>query len=133
MEKMAPLQIGRQGQLQEWLFDYPNANPSHRHTSHLISLYPSDQIRLDRDVKLARATRVTIESRQGTKNWEGTGWSFGNILGYWARLRQPDEFHINFSGTKIRKMIQNKERIPNDLMRPEISKIILEAENPFVE
>ncbi|MHA1310249.1 MAG: sulfate adenylyltransferase [Candidatus Helarchaeota archaeon] len=44
-----------------------------------------------------------------------------------------EKFHINFSGTKIRKMIQNKVLIPNDLMRPEIAKIILNTKNPFVE
>ena len=55
--KLPPFQIGRYGQLQEWLEDFGEADPNHRHTSHLAALYPEDQISPRTTPELARAAR----------------------------------------------------------------------------
>jgi len=58
-----PLQIGKYGQLQEWLEDYEEAEPGHRHVSHLFALFPGDQITVQETPQLAQAARVSLERR----------------------------------------------------------------------
>lgn len=84
--KLPPFQIGSHGQLGEWLEDFAEAQPNHRHTSHLIALYPDDQISPLRTPALAQAARVTIERRISQPNWEDTEWSRANLINYYARL-----------------------------------------------
>jgi alpha-L-fucosidase 2 len=81
-ERLAPHQIGRHGQLQEWLEDYDEPEPHHRHISHLYALYPGDQITPSGTPELARAARVTLERRGD----DGTGWSLAYKANLWARL-----------------------------------------------
>ena len=51
LAKLPPLRIGKHGQLMEWLEDFDEAVPNHRHTTHLIALFPSDQITPARDAR----------------------------------------------------------------------------------
>jgi alpha-L-fucosidase 2 len=95
---LPPFQIGRHGQLQEWLEDFQEAIPNHRHTSHLLSLYPENQISLDATPALARAAEVTIERRLASPDWEATEWGRGNFMGYYARLRKGDQAHQHLIG-----------------------------------
>jgi alpha-L-fucosidase 2 len=95
---LPPFQIGRHGQLQEWLEDFDEAVPNHRHTSHLLSLYPENQISLDATPALARAAEVTIERRLASPDWEATEWGRGNFMGYYARLRKGDRAHQHLIG-----------------------------------
>ncbi len=88
-ERLAPHQIGRHGQLQEWLEDYDEPEPHHRHVSHLYGLYPSDQITPHGAPELARAARVTLERRGD----DGTGWSLAHKACLWARLGDGDRAH----------------------------------------
>jgi alpha-L-fucosidase 2 len=81
--------IGGQGQLQEWLDDLPEAEPRHRHTSHLIGLHPGDQITPDGTPELAAAAVRTLELR-GNKS---TGWSLAWRISLWARLRDGAAAH----------------------------------------
>ncbi|MEU4195337.1 glycoside hydrolase family 95 protein [Kribbella sp. NPDC026611] len=81
--------IGSRGQLQEWLEDLPEAEPLHRHTSHLIGLHPGDQITPDGTPELAAAAARTLELR-GTKS---TGWSLAWRISLWARLRNGEAAH----------------------------------------
>ncbi|TDW95052.1 alpha-L-fucosidase 2 [Kribbella pratensis] len=81
--------IGRRGQLQEWLADLPEAEPQHRHTSHLIGLHPGDQITPDGTPELAAAAARTLELR-GDKS---TGWSLAWRISLWARLRDGAAAH----------------------------------------
>ncbi|TCN30563.1 alpha-L-fucosidase 2 [Kribbella orskensis] len=89
-EKLPPFQIGKHGQLQEWLVDFDEAVPSHRHTSHLIALYPERQISPRLTPELARAAEVTIERRQNAEGWEQTEWVEANLMTYYARLLDGD-------------------------------------------
>ncbi|WBL24656.1 glycoside hydrolase family 95 protein [Zunongwangia sp. HGR-M22] len=81
-EKLAPMQIGRYGQLQEWLKDWDDPEDDHRHISHLYGLFPSNQISPFRNPELFEATKVVLEHR-GDKS---TGWSMGWKVNLWARL-----------------------------------------------
>ena len=81
--KLFPYQVGAQGQLQEWYKDYPSPDPHHRHVSHLYSLYPAEEISVDKTPELAAAARKSLELRGD----EGTGWSTAWKVNLWARLR----------------------------------------------
>lgn len=76
----------RNGGLQEWFDDYEEAHPNHRHTTHLLALYPYAQITPDKTPELANACRKTIENRLATPNWEDTEWSRANMICLYARL-----------------------------------------------
>ena len=89
--KLPPVRIGGYGQLQEWLEDYPEAIPNHRHTSHLAALYPSSQITPRGTPELAKAARVTINRRLGQANWVDVEWSRANMINYFARLGDGDQ------------------------------------------
>ncbi|WP_255460643.1 glycoside hydrolase family 95 protein [Edaphobacter albus] len=88
--KLPPFQIGRHGQVQEWLEDFEDAEPNHRHTSHLIALYPEDQISPRTTPALARAAEVTIQRRMNAPNWEQSEWGRANLVLYHARLLKGD-------------------------------------------
>jgi len=82
--KLAPNQIGKQGQIQEWLKDYKEVEPTHRHVSHLYGLYPSDEITIHGTPELSKAARVTLERRGD----QSTGWSMAWKANFWARLHE---------------------------------------------
>jgi len=88
---LPPFQVGRHGQLQEWLTDWGEAVPSHRHTSHLCALFPLHQISPRKTPELARAAERTIERRQAAPGWEQTEWAEANFIAYHARLLDGDE------------------------------------------
>jgi len=89
--RLSPLLIGRHGQLQEWLHDYDEADPAHRHTSHLAALFPERQITPRTTPGLARAAEITIERRCGAPGWEQTEWVQANFTVYFARLLNGDK------------------------------------------
>ncbi|HXE42932.1 MAG TPA: hypothetical protein VN516_07890, partial [Candidatus Baltobacteraceae bacterium] len=87
LKNLAPLQISpRDGRLQEWIEDYKDVDPRHRHTSHLFAVYPSDEISLDGTPELATAARKALESRGDG----GTEWSWPWRTAYWARFRESE-------------------------------------------
>jgi alpha-L-fucosidase 2 len=81
-ERLAPMQIGQYGQLQEWLYDWDDPNDHHRHVSHLYGLYPGSQISPYRHPQLFQAARTSLQYRGD----ESTGWSMGWKVNLWARL-----------------------------------------------
>jgi alpha-L-fucosidase 2 len=86
IDQLPPMQISSNGYLQEWLEDYREQDPKHRHVSHLYGLYPSDQISPEVTPDLAEAARKTL-NRRGD---EGTGWSRAWKINFWARLHDGD-------------------------------------------
>src|SRR5690554_689833 len=82
LPKMPPLQISPDGYLQEWLEDYEEQDPRHRHVSHLYGLHPSNQVSPVSTPDLAAAARETLERRGDA----GTGWSRAWKVNFWARL-----------------------------------------------
>lgn len=79
----APNRIGKKGDLNEWLDDWEDADPHHRHVSHLYGLYPYDEITLWDTPKLAKAAEKTLQMRGDG----GTGWSRAWKINFWARLQ----------------------------------------------
>jgi alpha-L-fucosidase 2 len=98
VEQLPPFQIGKYGQLQEWLEDFEEAQPNHRHTSHLTSLYPENQISPSKTPELAKAARVTIQRRISRPDWEDSEWGRANLVNYFARLLDGDAAHEQLVG-----------------------------------
>ena len=86
LKEMAPFQIGRWGQLQEWMFDWDNPDDTHRHVSHLWGLFPGNQISPYRTTELLDAAKTSLIHRGD----ESTGWSMGWKVCLWARLLDGD-------------------------------------------
>ncbi|TGE20876.1 glycoside hydrolase family 95 protein [Hymenobacter metallicola] len=82
-DRLAPLQIGQHGQVQEWLQDVDDPQDQHRHISHLYGLFPSSQISPYRTPELFEAARVTLTQRGDVS----TGWSMGWKVNFWARMQ----------------------------------------------
>lgn len=94
LEKLPELRIGTEGQLLEWMEEYGEAEPGHRHISHLYALYPSTQIEMGRTPELVRAAKVTLQRR--LRNGGGhTGWSRAWMIGMYARLWEADKAYEN--------------------------------------
>jgi alpha-L-fucosidase 2 len=81
-----PMQVSEQGYLQEWLKDYKEVEPQHRHVSHLFGLYPGTMLTPSRTPELMDACRETLRRRGD----EGTGWSRAWKICFWARLHDGD-------------------------------------------
>lgn len=85
-ERLAPLRIAPDGRLAEWLEDYAEVEPQHRHVSHLYDLYPGSGISPLSTPQLAAAARRSLEARGDG----GTGWSMAWKIAFWARLKDGD-------------------------------------------
>ncbi len=81
-----PVVISKSGRVMEWLEDYKEAEPQHRHVSHLYGLYPAAFISPSTTPEWAAAARKTLEVRGD----EGTGWSRAWKILFWARLHDGD-------------------------------------------
>ena len=102
--KLPPMQIGKYGQLQEWLIDADDPKDEHRHISHLYGLYPSNQISPYSHPELFTAAANTLKQRGDM----ATGWSLGWKINFWARM---------LDGNHAFKIIQNMlHLLPNDRM-----------------
>ena len=82
LQQLPPMQIGRYGQLQEWLIDADDPKDEHRHISHLYGLYPSNQISPYSHPDLFTAAANTLNQRGDM----ATGWSLGWKINFWARM-----------------------------------------------
>src|SRR5690606_28034013 len=94
-ERLPPMQIGKHGQLQEWLDDLDSPDDKHRHISHLYGLFPSNQISAYRTPELFSAAKTTLIHRGDVS----TGWSMGWKVNWWARLQD---------GNHARKLIRDQ-------------------------
>lgn len=86
LSRLAPMQIGSWGQLQEWMQDWDDPDDTHRHVSHMYGLFPSNQISPNRNPELFSAVKTSLEARGD----ESTGWSIGWKINLWARLLDGD-------------------------------------------
>lgn len=83
LSRLLPYRIGERGQLQEWMYDFKEADPQHRHLSHLYGFYPGDQITPDSTPELFDAVGKTLDFRGDA----ATGWSMGWKINCWARMQ----------------------------------------------
>jgi len=102
-EKLAPMQIGKNGDVQEWLEDWPQRERSHRHISNLYGLFPGNQISARRTPELAEGSKVVLEQR----GLPGNGWASAWKMGCWARLYKPQKAMDNFNYTIHNYTFQN--------------------------
>lgn len=86
LARIRPYQIGKKGNLQEWGLDYNDADPTHRHVSHLASLHPGHDISAWNTPDLFNACKRTLEIRGDG----GTGWSRVWKICFWSRLLDGD-------------------------------------------
>ena len=93
-QKLFQPTVGSHGRLLEWLEEYEEVEPGHRHLSHLFALHPGDQISPRRTPKLAAAARRTLEYRLSHGGGH-TGWSRALIINFWARLLDGEECFKN--------------------------------------
>ena len=91
LHRLPPVRIGANGTIQEWIEDYEEAEPGHRHVSHLFGLHPASQITPDTP-ELFDAARKTIERRLSHGGGH-TGWSRAWIVNFYARLLNGEEAH----------------------------------------
>jgi alpha-L-fucosidase 2 len=106
LDRLHPLQVGRQGQLQEWWEDFAEPEPGHRHISHLWGLYPGREVSISRTPELAAAARRSLERRLAHGGGH-TGWSAAWIVLFWARLRAPEQAHAMLTQLLVRSSLPN--------------------------
>jgi alpha-L-fucosidase 2 len=90
LNRLPKLQIGSKGQLLEWNEEFPEAEPGHRHMSHLYGLYPGDLITKHKTPKLYEAAKKSLELRLQAGGGH-TGWSRAWTACFFARLGQKEE------------------------------------------
>ncbi|MEI8085588.1 MAG: glycoside hydrolase family 95 protein [Paludibacter sp.] len=105
LKEMAPMQVGRWGQLQEWMFDWDSPEDIHRHVSHLYGLFPSNQISPFRTPELFDAARTSLIHRGDPS----TGWSMGWKVCLWARLLDGD--HAYKLITNQLSLVRNEKKM----------------------
>ncbi len=96
-EQLPPTRIGSDGRLLEWLEEYEEQDPHHRHISHLYGLYPGNQITPELTPELAEAARRSLETRGDG----GTGWSRAWKINFWARL-----YNGNHAFTLLKNLLE---------------------------
>lgn len=89
IDDLAPLQIGSFGQLQEWLDDFTEYEPEHRHVSHLYGIFPGDWPTEEDDPDIVAAARTSLERRLAHGGGH-TGWSRSWVAALYARFREGD-------------------------------------------
>jgi alpha-L-fucosidase 2 len=113
IQQMPPHQIGRFGQLQEWVYDFTEWDVMHRHLSHLFAAYPDDDITLRNSPELAEAVKVVLK-RRGDIN---RGWSGSWKINLHARLEEPEAayniLHTMLTDISIHPMAEDSDITPS--------------------
>ncbi len=99
LKRLPPMKVGANGTLQEWIHDYEEAEPGHRHISHLLGLYPLSLITKDTPA-LFEAAKKTIERRMAHSTWH-VGWSSAWIINFYARLYDGEK-----AGDQVQRLLQ---------------------------
>lgn len=86
LEKLHPYKVGHKGNLQEWYHDWADAEPTHRHQSHLFGVFPGNHITPEGNPELCKAASRTLE----LKGDDTTGWSTGWRINIFARLGEAE-------------------------------------------
>lgn len=102
-DNLQPLQVGAEGDLNEWYKDWKDKDPYHRHVSHLYGLYPGREISPFSTPELAAAARKTLEMRGDG----GTGWSKAWKIAFWARLLDGDHSYKMFRELLSKSTLKN--------------------------
>ena len=146
VDKLPPFKVGSKGQLQEWYIDYEERDPNHRHTSHLLGLYPYAQITTP---ELEEACRVSVENRLNAPDWEDTEWSRANTICYYTRLKEAEKANESIKVLLAKLTKDNLFTIspfgiagaPNDIFCPDanmagsaaIAEMLLQSHKGYIE
>jgi len=106
LERLALPKIGSDGRLMEWQEEFQEAEPGHRHMSHLFALHPGSQITLRGTPELAAAARKSMEYRLANGGGH-TGWSRAWIINFWARLEEGAKAYENFLALLRKSTLSN--------------------------
>jgi alpha-L-fucosidase 2 len=101
-----PQEVGSDGRLMEWVEEFEEPEPGHRHVSHLYSLHPSNQITKQHTPALFEAAKKTLDHRLANGGGH-TGWSRAWIINFWARLQERKKAYENILA------LQRKSLLPN--------------------
>ncbi len=94
LNRMPPVTVGKDGLVKEWLmYDAERTDPSHRHSSHLVGLYPFGIISQTKTPELFEASKRSLAKQTSDPNWEDTEWSTGNMICFNAFLKDGDKAH----------------------------------------
>lgn len=94
LKRLPPVEVGKDGLVKEWLmYDAERTDPSHRHSSHLVGLYPFGMISSTKTPELYEAAKRSLAKQTSDPNWEDTEWSTGNMLCFNAFLKDGDKAH----------------------------------------
>lgn len=104
--RLPEMKIGKYGQLQEWIQDYEEQDPGHRHISHLFGLHPGTTISPQHTPELAEAAKVTLHRRLAHGGGH-TGWSRAWIINFWARLLDGEQAYLHL------KELLRQSTLPN--------------------
>ncbi len=105
LEKLPPTRIGKTGTIMEWIKDYDEAEPGHRHISHLFGLHPGTQINQSTP-ELMAAARKTLERRLSNGGGH-TGWSRAWIINFYARLKDADKAYEHLKALLAKSTLTN--------------------------
>jgi len=105
LERLPPVRIGENGTIQEWIKDYTEAEPGHRHISHLFGLHPGSQIGPEHP-EMFNAARQTIERRLAHGGGH-TGWSRAWIINMYARLLDGQQAYYHLQALLARATLTN--------------------------
>ena len=107
IKKLPPYRVRKNGELAEWLLDVGRDDPSHRHGSHLHSLYPYGHITTEGTPELARGCETFLKNQASHPNWEDTEWTRGNNINFYARLRNGEKAYESLQGLYTGFMREN--------------------------
>ncbi|GAB2319297.1 glycoside hydrolase family 95 protein [Alkalibacterium sp. s-m-22] len=105
LKRLPPHRVGKDGQLLEWIKEYIEAEPGHRHFSHLYGVFPGHRIKND-SADIKRAAKKALENRLEHGGGH-TGWSAAWLINLWAHFHEPAHFH-----DAIMKQL-NESTLPN--------------------
>lgn len=106
MKQLVPIQLAKDGSLQEWVEDYKETEPGHRHVSHLFAVHPGDQITPVKTPELFEGAKKTLAKRLKSGG-AGTGWSRVWTINFFARFKDGNSAHEHISALFQKSIAQN--------------------------
>ncbi len=105
-ERLAPVTIGKDGRVMEWVEEFQEAEPGHRHMSHLYAMHPGSQFTWQKTPDYMQAVRKSIDYRLAHGGGH-TGWSRAWIVNFFARLKDGNKAHENISALIAKSTLPN--------------------------
>jgi len=95
LDRLPPLQVSKDGRIQEWIKDYEEPDPAHRHITQLTALYPFHQIDRENTPALAAAAAKTLSAKQESVGFEAVEWNLAWFICFYAKLGDSQSAYDN--------------------------------------